>query len=338
MPTAAAIVAVAALWPGTAAGQLPARTLEREGAALALPAAWQWNAEKGISVASALPGSGEVERATAELRFHPATFVTRRLEAMRAAAKETKLEVKGGETFAGSPALVVTATEERKEGGRIRRRHHLFRRHGHLFEWIESIPESADAKLRGPVSTLRGALRFGEPAEAAVPEWERDFVRQKVRCKLPVEWLWSQGQPGAKVEVIQEDMSHVTLFRIQSEVLRPDGAALIAVTLSCHWCEEPIALCVRRMQGNNTASVFEAKDVRLRGGQRIGGLETHVVSYSGFTKDPEGKKTGERLSWALHAFRHGNNTLVWNEVCEERDRARAEALFARARAGLDPYR
>lgn len=318
------------------------RKLSVEGVALVLPKGWEWQAEgaPNIAVKAKVTVRDREDEVLAELFFSEERFINDRLQELEADAKESKGDIKDfkveeNQSFLGqSPVTVVSYVRERgSDPVRVyARRHALFRRFGHLYEWREEQPKDVPT-VTALLGALRSALKFSRPANPVAEESQRDYVNQSAKYKLPPDWGWASGVKGTKVEVSAEGTSKV-LFVAISDMIFKEGRGRIGVALGVMKTTNTVDQLVSVNKETFTKDYKDVQEFETLEKVPFRGEKATVMTFTGIEKDA---KTATRFRRRIFIFKHKGHAFFWQEFAPSGREAQAMKLFEIARKGLSTY-
>lgn len=342
-------IAVLLLLPGLS-GQAAdnTRVLKIEGVSFTLPPSWEWQslAAPNIAVKAPVKVGTRDDEVVAELFWMERRFVNDRLQELEGDARRNPVDhkefkIEDNQSFAGNKDVaIITYVKERGEDPvrLYQRRHCLFRRYGHLYEWREEWPKDA-SQASGLLASVRNALKFGKPESPAVTEAQRDYVNQRTKFRLPDDWNWQEtegtkGKKGTVVEVNAEGDKTVGLFVAVTDMMFKEGRGRIAVGLNAIKSGGTVAQIVEFNKQKFTDNVREPKDFTIEDKIPFRGEKATRVSFTGRRKDSEDMT---RYMHRMLFFKHKGHIFLWEEISPTGREQQALKLFEEARKGLSTY-
>jgi hypothetical protein len=342
MRTIAGLV-LAGLWMlGGIFGQDDTRTQSANGVSLKLPPNWEWAARYGdqISVRMPLEIGERKEEVIGELFCTLGDFVGTRIDELNLEAKSNpadhkKFKIKENQKL-GSMRNVVTVSYIKERGTDpvrlFERCHWIFRHNNILYEWREEWPEDLGTRISSALSSVQKALTFTAPVGVKLPDPYRDYPNQRVKYKPPLDWVWTQGEEGQRVET-----QGGTLFGARSEVLVKGERLYVAAWFEAIKTDNTERQALDHNRPRFLANWKDVKNEQIE--ERIPFQGDRAMSFS-FTGVRDSKEPGtpkEPFFIRYYFFKHKGHICVWQERAPARGIKDAKAALQQAQKGLYLY-
>jgi hypothetical protein len=344
----AALACAATAFSQAAAAPEP-RVLKVEGVACTPPRGWEWEAPAGSTIALRAPikVGGREDEVRAELIFQPNRFVYDAIQDLEGDAKKNPIDfkdfkVEDNQSFAGNKRVTeITYVKERgQDPVRLyQRRHFLFRRFGHLYEWREESPKDAP-QASSLLTSARGALKFSKPETPAVDIQEVDFVNQRAKFKLPDDWTWQSHKEtpapkSSKVEIEQTGNTSALLFIAVTQMIFKQGRGQISIISEVFKSESTVKEFLDRNQKAWLENYNQVKDVKVDEKVPFRGEKSTRLSFTALPK--EAQPDDVRLQFRIFFFKHKGHIFLWKEIYPTGKEAEVAERLEDARKGMNTY-